>query len=178
MERWFAVSAACALWLGMGATTAAEAAEASAPPPCLTEHEADALVLVVLPDMLQSVGKACATALPPQDSTLRAGLPALVGRYRVEGDAAWPTVKPVIVKLSGEQMKGIDPDLLRPLVSAFIAPMIAKDIKPGDCPRYDRAATLLAPLPPSNLAGLVVELYRVGTKDKPNPPFTICPIAR
>jgi hypothetical protein len=161
-----------ALWLGASAT----AVGAAVPPdlPCLTENEAQSVVLVALPDILDAVGKTCATALPPQ-ATLRAGLPALVARYRGDGDAAWRSAKPVITKLGGDQLKGVDPDMLRPMIGTLLGPLVAKDIKPGDCPRIDKITTLLAPLPIANTAALVVELFQLGSDhSKKRAPFSIC----
>lgn len=160
-----------ALWLGASATAGAAV---PADPPCLTESEGQTLVLVVLPDVLDAVGKACATALPPQ-ATLRAGLPALVARYRIDGDAAWRAAKPVITKLGGGQLEGIDPDMIRPMLSTIMGPLIVKDLKPGDCPKVDKIVGLLAPLPVANTAALTVQLFQLGSDhSKKRAPFTIC----
>ncbi|WP_010186451.1 hypothetical protein [Sphingomonas sp. PAMC 26605] len=161
-----------ALWFGATATVAASAAPTDLP--CLTEQEGQSLVLVALPDVLDSVGKACASALPPT-ATLRAGLPALVARYRVDGDAAWTAAKPAIGKLGGDQFRGMDPDVIRPLVGTLLGPLVVKNLKPGDCPRIDRITGLLAPLPVANTAALVVQLFLIGNEySKTRAPFTIC----
>jgi hypothetical protein len=161
-----------ALWLGAGATAAVAAVPTDVP--CLTESEGQSLVLVALPDILDAVGKACATALPPQ-ATLRAGLPALVARYRVDGDATWRSAKPVITRLAGDQLKGVDPDMLRPMIGTLLGPLAAKDVKPGDCPRIDKITTLLAPLPIASTAALVVQLFELGSEhSKKRTPFSIC----
>lgn len=162
-----------ALWLGATATVAAQAAPADLP--CLTDQESQSLVLVALPDVLDAVGKACAAALPPQ-ATLRAGLPALIARYRVDGDAAWTAAKPAISKLGGDQFRGMDPDVIRPMVTTLLGPLVVKNLKPGDCPRIDRITGLLAPLPVANTAALVVQLFQLGSDySKKRVPFTICP---
>ncbi|TPG53994.1 hypothetical protein [Sphingomonas glacialis] len=162
-----------ALWIGATATVAAQAAPTDLP--CLTEQEGQSLVRVVLPDVLDAVGKACASTLPPT-ATLRAGLPALVARYRMDGDSAWNAAKPAIGKLGGEQLRGMDPDVIRPLVSSLLGPLVVKDLKPGDCPRIDRITGLLAPLPVANTAALVVQLFLLGSdSSKKRAPFTICP---
>lgn len=162
-----------ALWIGASAMVGAQAAPADLP--CLTEQEGQSLVVLVLPDVLDAVGKTCATALPAT-ATLRAGLPALVARYRVNGDAAWTAAKPAISKLGGEQFRDMNPDVMRPLITTIMGPLIAKDIKPRDCPRIDRITGLLAPLPVANTAALVVELFQLGTdRTKTRAPFSICP---
>ena len=162
-----------ALWIGATAMVGAQAAPTDLP--CLTTQEGQSLVQVALPDVLDAVGKTCATALPAT-ATLRAGLPALIARYRANGDAAWVAAKPAIGKLGGEQLRDMNPDVLRPLISTIMGPLIAKDIKPGDCPRIDRITALLAPLPVANTAALVVELFQLGTdRSKTRAPFSICP---
>ena len=168
----FGLAAATALWLAAGATTAQAAVT-----PCLSEPEAEAVMVTVLPDIIDAVGKACSAALPPE-ATLRGGLATLVGRYRAEAPAAWPLAKGGLAKFMGDQLPGVDPDVLRPLVGALIGPVVAKDIKPGDCPKVERVVGLLSPLPARNTAGIVVMLFTLGTQGKPGKaPFTICPVA-
>lgn len=161
-----------ALALGACATIAGAATPDGTP--CLTEPEAQSIVSVALPDVIDAVGKTCATALPPQ-ATLRAGLPTLVARYRGDGDAAWRSAKPAIAKLGGDQLKGVDPDMIRPMISTLLGPLVAKDIKPADCPRIDKVVGLLAPLPVINTAALLVQLLVLGNDhSKKRAPFSIC----
>lgn len=161
--------------LGFGATATVAAQAAPSDLPCLTEQEGQSLVLVALPDVLDAVGKTCAAALPPT-ATLRAGLPALVARYRLDGDKAWTAAKPAIGKLGGDQFRGMDPDVIRPLVGSLLGPVVVKDLKPRDCPRIDRIAGLLAPLPVANTAALMVQLFLLGDDaSKKRLPITICP---
>jgi hypothetical protein len=160
---------AIALWASLGTTTAQAAI------PCLSEPEAEALMVTLLPDVITAAGTACSANLPPQ-ATLRGGLPALLGRYRAEAPAAWPQARSALSKVMGEEMKGVDPELMRPLIGAMMAPMIAKDIKAGDCPKIERIVTLLSPLPARNTAGIVVLLFTLGTQGKSGKaPFQVCP---
>jgi hypothetical protein len=74
-------------------------------------------------------------------------------------------------------MKGVDPELMRPLIGAMMAPMLAKEIKPADCPKVDRVVSLLSPLPARNTAGILVLLFTLRTQGKRDKaPFTICPM--
>jgi hypothetical protein len=159
-----------ALWAALGATTAQAAT------PCLSEPEAEALMITLLPDVINAAGTACAASLPPQ-ATLRGGLPALIGRYRAEAPTVWPQARTALGKVMGEEMKGVDPELMRPLIGAMMAPMLAKEIKPADCPKVDRVVSLLSPLPARNTAGILVLLFTLGTQGKRDKaPFTICPV--
>jgi hypothetical protein len=164
--------ATAVMWLGLTAT-AAQAAE-TAPPPCQTHAEANAFFTAVLPDILGGIGKTCSTVLP-ENATLRGGLPSLLARYQAPADAAWPPAMTVFAKIGGKELKGVDPKLLRPLIGPMMGNMIAEDVKPADCPKVDRIATLLAPLPSTNLAELVVLFAEFGTSGKKDSPFTICP---
>jgi hypothetical protein len=165
------IGTAAALWLALAATAAQGAT------PCLSEPEAEGLVITLLPDMLDAVGTTCAPSLP-SSATLRAGLVPMVARYRAEGLAAQPQASTAFAKLIGNDMQGLDPELMRPMITALIAPMLAKEIKPADCPKVERIVTLLGPLPARNLAGITVLLFTLGTQGKRDkPPFTICPVA-
>lgn len=164
------IGTAAALWLAL-ASTAAQAAT-----PCLTEPEAEGLVISLLPDMIAAVGTTCAPNLPP-DATLRAGLDGMVNRYRAEGPATLPQAKMAFAKLIGNDMQGLDPEMMRPLITAMIAPMLAKEIKPGDCAKVERIVSLLAPLPARNVAGITVLLFTLGTEGKRDKaPFKICAV--
>jgi len=160
---------AIALWMGMAATTA----QAAKAPPCLTQDEAKAMFTAILPDMLEGIGKSCSAALP-ENATLRGGLPVLVAAYRTPAEAAWPDAMKVFGKMSGVEMKDIDPKLIRPMMGPVLAASISEDIKPADCPTIDRALYLLAPLPPTNVSELIVLLAQAGMKGEKSAPFSIC----
>ncbi|MBN8807390.1 MAG: hypothetical protein J0I47_04005 [Sphingomonas sp.] len=166
------IATVATLWLGIAATTA-QAATA----PCLTESEAQSLFLAVAPDAIDAVGQKCAAQLAP-NATLRGGLGALVGRYRVAADAAWPQASLAIAKIGSADMKGVDPAMLRPMIGPMIAQMATDKMKPADCVLVDRLATQLAPLPPANTASLIVVIAQEAMRDKGkanDAPFTICP---
>jgi len=170
-RTWRAIGAATALWLGLAASSA-QAATASI---CIGEDQAVAVMAVAMPDILTAIGKTCESRLPPS-ATLRAGLPALMSRYGAEASAAWTPARDALVKIGGDSLKGVDADLLHPLIGTLIAPMMTKDVKPSDCPQIDHVAELLAPLPAHNSAALVVAIYQLVSADKKQAlPFTICP---
>jgi len=168
------VGAAAALWLGLAASSA-QAATASV---CIGEDQATAVMAVAMPDILTAIGKTCESRLPP-NATLRAGLPALIGRYNAEAGMAWAPAKDALIKIGGDALKNVDADLLHPLIGTLIAPMMTKNVKPSDCPQIDHVAGLLAPLPAHNSAQLVVAIYQlVSDARKQSLPFTICQAGR
>jgi hypothetical protein len=162
-------AAGIALWLGMAAT----AAQAAVTPACVTKDEVQTVVTALIPDVLRGIGDTCRTSLPPA-GILRDGLPPLVARYEPAAEAAWPKAIDTLTRMSGGEFKGIDPKLVRPLLSPMLASTLAK-VKPGDCPRIDRAVTLIAPLPPENVPELVAMLMASGGKNDKKGPFSICP---
>lgn len=152
--------------------------QASAQPrSCLTRPEAEAVLLTVAPDALTSVGIVCAAALPSDALIRRPG--ALLDRLRAGSNAAWPRAQDAIRKLAGEEIGSLlGTDAARPILSALVAPLIATQVKPDDCARIDRIMTALAPLPPRNIATLIVEFIGVA-QDKRRPggkfPLALCP---
>ena len=132
---------------------------AAAPPqprPCLTAPEAEALVAAALPDVLRQTGVRCAPKLAVV-SPLRQSNGELLKRYDRAAESAWPAARAALGKLSGSLVDGLlQSDYARPLLGSLIAPVIAARLPVEDCAAIDRLVTLLAPLPPQNVAGLVV----------------------
>ena len=126
------------------------------PRPCLTTPEAEALATAALPYVLRQTGVRCAAKLAA-DSPLRREDSELLRRYDRAADAAWPAAKAAIVKLSDAAASLLlASDYARPLLGSLVAPMIAARLPVEDCATVDRLVTLLAPLPPRNVAGLAV----------------------
>ncbi|QDZ07539.1 hypothetical protein FPZ24_08610 [Sphingomonas panacisoli] len=163
--------ATIALWMGMAATTA-QAAETK---PCLTDAEAQSVFLALAPDTIRAVATKCTPSLP-ETATLRSGLAAFVAPYDAAATAAWATALPVIGKMAGPDMKGMDPAALKPMMGPMVGAMASEKLKPADCLTIERAVSLVAPLPPANVAGLAALAAASGTKGGKGP-FAICPAA-
>ncbi|HEX4693747.1 hypothetical protein [Sphingomonas sp.] len=155
--------------------TAASAQAADAVKPCLTEAEAQAVFLAVAPDVMKAVAQKCEPSLPAA-ATLRGGLAAFLAPYDAAAAAAWPQAMPAIAKMAGPEAKGMDPALMKPMMGPMIGAMAGDAVKPKDCTTIDRAVTLLAPLPPANVAGLVVLAFSKASAKDGKAPFTICPV--
>lgn len=124
--------------------------------PCLTAPEAEALATVALPDIIRQAGIACAGQVPAT-SLLRRPSSAMLTRYDAEADRAWPAARAAIVKLSDPAADALlGSQFARPLLSTLVAPLIVGRIAVKDCPTLDRLMTLLEPLPPRNVAGVIV----------------------
>ena len=164
------------------ALVAASSAQAQTQPPaCIQPREAEALFLALAPAMIGSVAATCATVLPP-GALLRRSVGPLTAKYAAESDAAWPAAKEGLRKLVGpDAAQMVDSELAKPMVTAMIAPMLAKEVKAKDCPHIDRVLTLIDPLPAKNTAALVVAILDMTGKakggGKDGNPFVLCPAA-
>lgn len=143
------------------------ATQAQPPRACLTTPEAEALATVALPAVLRETGERCAAKLPAA-SPLRQADGALLRRYDQAADAAWPAARAAIVKLSDPAMNLLlQSDYARPLITSVAAPLVAGRIGLDDCATVDRVVTLLAPLPPRNVAALAVIAANRARRVKP-----------
>ena len=170
--RSFAAAAAAAL-------IAASAAQAQAPA-CIPQKEAEALFLALAPTLVGSVASVCAPTLPA-GALLRRSVGPLSAKYAAESEAAWPTAKEGLRKLLGPQNgQLVDSELARPMVTAMVAPMLAKEVKARDCPNIDRVLRLIDPLPAKNTAALVVAILDMSGSARPKSggraDFTLCPL--
>ena len=148
------------------AALALVASPAAAQTPCITMPEAQAMTLVALPDIIRETGRVCAAQLPAT-SLIRGQSNALVAKYQVEADRAWPAARAAIVKLSDPAVDALlQSDYARPLLTTLLVPQIVGRIATRDCGTIDRLVTLLEPLPPRNTAGIVVETLRYLKADK------------
>lgn len=135
--------------------------------PCVTAPEAEALITSVLPETIEQLGKSCAAALP-SGALLRQPPPQLVARYRAEADAAWPGAQQAVTRLIGTDASPLlSGSIARPLIASLLAPAITRAVRTDECPAYDRIVTLAQPLPPRNLAGLLVAAWQLSDARRP-----------
>ncbi len=143
--------------LGLIVALAALAAPevATAQRACITGPEAEAMTLVAMPDILRETGRVCGARLPASSLILGGG--SLISKYESAADQAWPAAKAAIVKLSDPAIDTLlQSDYARPLLTSLLVPFIVGRIGLEDCGTIDRLLTQLAPLPPRNMAGVVV----------------------
>ncbi len=142
---------------------------AAQPParPCLTQGEAESVVLVAMPDLLRQTGAICSGQLPAS-SLLRRPASPLLSRYQVEADRAWAGARAALVKLSDPQADALlGSQFARPLLLTLVVPLITGRIATGDCRTIDRLVTALEPLPPRNTAATVVTALGYFARQKP-----------
>lgn len=136
------------------------ASPAAAQRPCLTAPEAESLALVAMPEIIRDTGVVCITRLPAS-SLIRQTHGAFIEKYEHAADGAWPAAQTAIVKLSDPMVETLlQSQYARPLLTTLLVPQLVGKINIDDCGFIDRIVTDLAPLPPANIAGLVVTTLR------------------
>lgn len=141
---------------GALAAVALLASPAQAQRPCVTKEEAEALTLVALPEIIRETGRTCAARLPVDSLVRRTSGPFLT-KYDTAADGAWPRARAALGKLAiGLADELLQSDFARPILVSLIAPRIVGRVNVEDCGVIDELVTQLAPLPPRNVAGVVV----------------------
>ncbi|HEX8301790.1 hypothetical protein [Sphingomonas sp.] len=139
---------------------------------CLTADEASAMFTSVAPGLLRSASEACASALPA-GAYLRDRGAALADRYSAPAAAAKPLAMVALNKIAGGE--SATPEMFDMITGSMIGALAAGQIKPKDCISINRVVELLDPLPPANMAGLVVAILELSAADARKPaPFQIC----
>jgi hypothetical protein len=122
---------------------------------CITAPEAEAMTLVAMPDILRETGRVCGARLP--GTSLIRGGGSLISKYESAAQQAWPAARAAIIKLSDPAIDTLlQSDYARPLLTSLLVPFIVGRIGLEDCGTIDRLVTQLSPLPPRNMAGVVV----------------------
>jgi len=147
---------------------------------CITPPEAEAMTLVAMPDILRETGRVCGARLPA--NSLIRGNGTLIAKYEASADQAWPTARAAIVKLSDPTVDTLlQSDYARPLLTSLLVPFIVGRIGLEDCGTIDRLVTQLAPLPPRNMAAVIVTALQYLKSEKARgrqvavPDLPLCP---
>ena len=179
------MSRAVARMVGAAVIAASPAASADAQSrACVTAPEAEALTLVAMPQIIRETGRVCAGRLPATSLVRRADGPFLA-RYDDAADQAWPRARAAVGKLALGMADGLlGSDFARPLLVSLIAPYIVGRIDAEDCGVLDRLVTQLEPLPPRNVASVVVTSLAYLKKQRARgqrvdvPDLPLCPEAQ
>ncbi|HEX8449798.1 MAG TPA: hypothetical protein VF652_09440, partial [Allosphingosinicella sp.] len=149
------------------------------------------LTLFALPPLLEGAAKACAPALPA-NAYLNNGGRALARTLAAEGPTHWAAASVAVTAIGGKDFPaGLSEPTARGLIHDLVANGLSTPKGREQCARLDRAADLLSPLPPRNLAGLIVLGVEIATVAKtddmpkgkakaaaPAKPPLICPAAK
>lgn len=149
---------------------------------CLTEREMSGLAAFALPSVMSGTMKTCRPHLAAGGFFAAEG-ESLLQRYAAGKAAAWPAARAAFLKLGGKQgdmqdtIARLPDEALQPFAEAIVADMVGTSIKPAQCGTIERAARLLAPLPPENTAQLIAFIVAAVNKPKPGKKadIPICP---
>lgn len=164
--------AATTLMIGALANGVALAADT-----CVPAKQAEGLMLYVAPTLIGTVSATCAPVLP-SNALLRSGTARLTAKYAAESASAWPQAREALKLVAGaDAAQLLDSDMGKSMVPALIGPLIAQEVKPGDCASINRVMTLIDPLPARNTAALIVTIIDLSGRKKADRPggFRICP---
>ncbi|HTG38388.1 hypothetical protein [Sphingomonas sp.] len=166
--------------LTLMALPASVAAQTRSAATCLTEREGESVLLYLAPDLLAQTNRICAPILPANAYLRRSGA-TLGQRYAGVSAEAWPAARTAIAKIAGPDVAPLlDSAFAAPAVASLVAPLVAAEITASDCPRLDRILSLMAPLPPRNVAGLAVAFLQLaGDRDRKagrRPALPICEV--
>lgn len=140
---------------------------------CIPQAQAVQLFIFTLPDMADGIIKKCGPALAPTAFINRSNV--WLAGYRAKADAAWPQARAAFMTMAGPGVSkvGLSDDVLRPLVSSVIGAVASKEIKPESCGTANTVMEALAPLPPENIASIIVAVALTG-KDNQDDELKIC----
>lgn len=146
---------------------------------CVTQAEAEALVLYVAPDLIRQTGQRCAAVLPA-GALLRQPASPMLTKFEAEAQPAWPQARQALLKIAGSQASQVlDSAFAQPFIGSLVAPLVTGNLKDGDCTTVDRALTLLQPLPARNTAALLVLFAQADAASaRPVMRLPVCPAGR
>ncbi|PXA88935.1 hypothetical protein DMC47_29465 [Nostoc sp. 3335mG] len=177
--------AAVAAWAAIAATGAhaQTSVKNATEKPCVTEQEAGAFVVLMLPGMVRGVTRMC-TKMLPKDAYLLTSGKALAARFEAAAEKSKPLADRAIARMSGagdDEVIAGGASALAPMGELMLA-SAGKKLDVAGCGKINRALQLIDPLPAENLSELIAMLIDLGLssdkgKDK-DAPFAICKPSR
>jgi hypothetical protein len=135
-------------------------------PPCLTQAQVEAMTLFALPPLLEGAAKACAATLPANSYLMNGGR-TLSQSLAAESSSHWASASSAVTTLGGKDFPaGLSESTARGLIHDLVLNGLSTPKGQEQCGRIDRAADLLSPLPPRNLAGLIVLGVEIATAEE------------
>lgn len=140
-------------------------AQTPARQPCVTTADAELMFLAAAPAALKSAASICQATLPRNAFLMRPD-PAFTAKLAAASDAAWPRASNAALRFAGPDIAPLlQSPSLRPILATAVGGIITADLQPADCTKVDRLLTLLAPLPPRNIAGIAVTTVQIAQED-------------
>lgn len=141
---------------------------------CISRVEGDAVVRYMLPDIVTGYATRCVPQLSVTSYFAR-NAQTLAQRFSPQSAAAAPVAREALARSVGlRELAGLSDATIRELVKAGLAQALALT-KPRDCGVADKILEALDPLPPANMARLLVAFLELG-KERPGNgnPLRLC----
>lgn len=157
----------------LGACTLFATASAQAAPPkqCLAPSEIRALVLFVVPKVIETAASKCSSSLPQDSYLLTAGL-ARADEIRANRMAALADAKSAFAKFAGrsgdngaDMMANLPDETIVSLVEDGLAQELVSDFKTSACADIEQIARPLAPLPNENLVDFLAATFVAASRN-------------
>jgi hypothetical protein len=159
----------------MLAATGAHAQQA-AEQQCVQAADVEIMMLTYAPGAVRALHAACRPMLAPGSYLAGPAGEAMVERYEDAAAGVSPASKEAIARVFKGKEGAADMDMgamLEVMVEAALQKIDAKT-----CTLVSRGLALIDPLPPKNIAGLVVLALEATAGDKNSPPpLVVCPAA-
>jgi len=144
--------------------------------PCLTQAQIEDSALFALPPLLEAAATACAPALPA-DAYLLNGGRALARTLAAESSGRWASASAALTTMAENEFPAnLSETTARGLLHDLVLGGLKSAEGQAQCVRINRAADLLSPMPPRNLAGLVVLAVEFGSESRGTPMATPQPV--
>ncbi len=131
-------------------------------------------MVTLLPDVIGSLANVCNSALPTSARLLNSQ-DVIENSYRPAAQAASAEGTAAFMHMMGDKDEAVSPELLKALAPMLIGEAITSEVKPADCTTIDDLYSALEPLPPQNMARLLIALVKLGGKAESNQ--FLCPTA-
>lgn len=151
---------------------------------CVAPDDLGDTVIYAMPIAYDAFSTRCVRELKADGFMARGGGKFIDG-FRARQNVAWPGAFRMLKTFMAQDKAGkggadanmtamiaaLPEESLRPFVDGLVGQMIAEEIKPEACGKFERGMELLSPLPTDNVAGLIAFMAELA--DLKNPP--ICP---
>ncbi|MBO9580655.1 MAG: hypothetical protein J7498_07160 [Sphingobium sp.] len=153
-----------AAWLVATSLLSAQA-QASDRPTCLSDAEFSDVILLMAPEALKSMSEQCKGSLT-RGQVLGNPDSLAIKNFAAASADAWPRVLPALARFASKKdgkLSETEATLFRSIFLTVTQQQTKGLIKkPEDCQAADRILKLAEPLPPQNLAGIIIEVARMG----------------
>lgn len=136
---------------------------------CFSDKEMEDLLIVMAPVALRSLQSQCGAELPIS-ALLRQSPSPLLQSLDIESEKAWPNVMPALFRIMGRDVspaeKAAFEKMPREVFAAMMASKLDIRVNTKDCRSADAMLSLLQPLPPRNVAGVVIEIMHMKHREE------------